>query len=153
MASRDWFEYIRSRVLELRAMESRLDELRAKAGPRGQRFDATGHGGHAHDASAPILSIAETEAELDSIRKATNAEIERALLVLYGKSGRGGIAKAKGSAYADCICGYYLMGMSWREVAEDLAVDSVDGRQWCWRHAYRGFEFIDTVGLSAITES
>ena len=153
MTCRDWFEYIRSQVLALAAMESRVEELKAKAGPRGQRFDKVGHGGAAHDASAPILSVAEAEAELDRMKVDTNAEVERALLVLYGDDGRGGLARAKGSAYADCICGYYLMGMRWREVAAELASDSVDGRQWCKRSAYRGFEFIDRVGMRALADS
>lgn len=112
MAARNWFEELRYKVKVLASMESDVEDARLKTGPRGQQFDSPGGRGAASDASAPILSLADMEAELDRLRAETNEEIERALYVLYGKSGRGGLAKVRSMADADCICGYYLMGMN-----------------------------------------
>lgn len=154
MTCRDWFEYIRSQVLTLAYLESHMDELRAQAEPRGQQFDAAGHGGMAKDASAAILRMVQASEQLDRLRADTNEQIERALHVLYGKSGRGGLAKAKDSATADSICGYYLMGMSWREVASELVMpESEDASQWCKRRAYRGLEQVDEAGMMTFTET
>lgn len=94
-----------------------------------------------------MARLADESVKLDRMRVRLNARIDAALLILYGRNGRGGLAKVRGSAEADCICGHYLMGMTWPEVGSELAPeDSGDAAQWCKRRAYRGLEFIGHVG-------
>lgn len=154
MGARDWFERIRAEVLECARLEDDLLDLRAKAGPRGQSFEMVAHSTGASDGSGPILRVAQAESELDVRQARCNAMVEDAMDVLYGEDGRGGLARLKGSATADCICGRYLMGMRWGEVADEITrPESRDGEQWCKRRAYRGLEFIDKIGLAVLTKS
>lgn len=154
MSTRDWFEGIRYKVKALARMESDVEDARQRTGPRGQQFDSPGGRGAATDASAPILSLADMEADLDRLRAETNDEIERALDVLYGTSGRGGLAQARTSTDADCICGYYLMGMSWREVADEMVKpESRSAKDWCRMRACRAFAYMDRVGMDWLMDS
>lgn len=152
MLARDWFESVRSDVVELARMELKAELLRARTGPKAQGAGSGGRG--ASDASAPVLRLVQAEGEVERMRARVEPRVERGLAVLYGESGRGGLAKLKGSATADCICGYYLMGYSWREVAEEMVrPESGDARQWCKRRAYRGLDFIDEVGTWTLENS
>lgn len=154
MGARDWFESIRAEVIECARMEDDLMDLRAKAGPRGQALEMVAHSSGITDGSGPVIRVADAERELDIRQARCNAMVEDAMDVLYGADGRGGLAKLKDSATADSICGYYLMGMRWQQVADELArPDSEDARQWCKRRAYRGMEYIDRVGASTLTKS
>ncbi len=44
--------------------------------------------------------------------------IEEACELLYGQDGRGGLAKLKGTRYADAICMGYLQAQEWAEIAD-----------------------------------
>ena len=154
MGARDWFESIRAEVIECARMEADLLDLRSKTWPRGQALEMVAHSTGATDGSGPVIRVADAERELDVRQARCNAMVEDAMDVLYGVDGRGGLARLKGSATADCICGHYLMGMRWQEVADELArPESKDARQWCKRRAYRGMEYIDRVGASTLTKS
>lgn len=154
MFARDWFESIRERVLEVEAMEAHVEELKAKAGPRAQGFESGGRGGTAGDASAPILDVVDADAELDRARAKTNSEIDRALLVLYGRSGHGGLAKARDITDADILCAYYLMGMSWPSVALELSSEeSVSPKHWCIMRARRALEYLDYADVEELQRS
>ena len=147
LSTQDWFTGIRDRVLELPRLERRVQELREQSGVKCQRYDAVGHASGPNGADARVIAIAETEQELERFRVALEAEMESAIALLYGRDNRGGLARAKGSACADCICGYYLQGMTWRQVADELVrPDSRDGAQWCRRKAYRAMRYVDAVG-------
>ncbi len=153
MTARDWFEDIRSRVLALQAAEQRVDLLRSQTLPKGQQFDAIGHGGgSAGDASAALVRYIEASEALKVARTSVNKEIDRALLVLYGESGRGGLSKARDVACADCLCGYYLQGMTWPQVARDLmGPERAPSDDWCRMKAQRAFMFLDRHGLESIS--
>lgn len=149
MTYRDWFESIRAKVLDLMRMEADLEDLRAKSGPRGQSFEVVSLGSSSGDAADAVLRLVQAELEYDKAKAECDGMVSDALAVLYGQDGRGGLAKAKTSTDADCICGYYLMGMRWREVAEDMArPDSADPRHWCMMRAHRAFEYMDKFGLA-----
>lgn len=148
MTAREWFEDIRARPGRIAKMEDELAVMQSQCEARGQTFEPMGRGGGG-DASSTILRVVEASEELDAYKMATRLETDKALLVLYGRHGNGGLAKLKGAATADAICGYYLMGMSWREVADNLVQpNSKDGEQWCKRRAYRGFECMEHKGIT-----
>ena len=154
MLARDWFEQIRAEVIECARMEDDLLKLRAQTGPRGQSYEMVAHSSGTSDGSGPILRVAQAEQELDVRQARCDAMIEEAMDVLYGEDGRGGLARLKGTATADCICGHYLMGMKWQDVADDLArPESENPADWCRMRASRGFECIDRVGAATLTKS
>ena len=153
MNSRDWFDLIRDRVEKLAKLEQNAEDKRSAVLPKGQQFEPSSHRGPC-DGSAAMLRYVEADTELDTMRKDVEGLLERATEVLYGRSGRGGLAKARSSADADCIFGYYLLHMTWREVADELVrPESKNGRHWCRMKACRAFEYMDRVGMDWLVES
>ena len=153
---RSRLEDIRSHVLELSARERDLQVMRERSVACGAQYGSIGHGAGAGDGSGPILRVMQADADLDSMRARVNAEIRQVLPVLYGHDNRGGLARMKGSAVADCICAYYLQGMTWPEVAAqfgwpDGGLDSKDGPQLCKRRAYRGIEKVELLGAEVVS--
>lgn len=147
MLARDWFEFVRSQSAELVRMEARLESIRAQTGAKGQKLGAIGHSAGS-DVSGSVLRLIQAEQEVEVQRARTDALLELATRILYGD---GGLAKSRSTADADCICGYYLMGLSWQEVADELApTDSQDAAQWCKRRAYRAMVWMDAVHLGGI---
>lgn len=153
MLARDWFAKIRLDVTELAKIEEHITELQADCGPRSMAAEPSGHGG-GRKLLSPEDVLAQMEERHDVMGRRIEQTLERASDVLYGKSGRGGIAKHRGSSAADAIYGYYLQGMSWREVADELVrPDSTDGPQWCKRVASRALTYADSVGMDTLADS
>lgn len=148
MNAQSWFEYLRALVVEQADLRLKLEEVEAITAPKGQQFGSIGHGSGAGDASTRIIKAMEAKEpyrlKYERRQMALERMLEVATTILYGADGRGGLAKERCSADADCILGYYLLAMSWREVADELVrPDSKDGPQWCKRRAYRAFEWMD----------
>lgn len=154
MSVRDWFDSIHDQVVAVAESEKTIDAMRLSIGSHGQSFGPISKGS-VTDQCAAILSIVTIETELDVMRARLAPELDRALAVLYGASGRGGLARARDYADADCICGYYLMGMTWAEVAAEMtAVDgSADPAQWCKRRAYRALVYLESCNLDELMDS
>lgn len=153
MNARDWFNLIRDKAEKLAKLEDDAEAKRAAVLPKGQQYEPLSHGG-ASDGSAAMLSYIQADAELDAMRAEVEQLLERASDVLYGRSGRGGLARQKGTASADCICGYYLLCMTWHEVADEMVrPDSMDARHWCMMRAHRAFEYMDRVGMQYLIDS
>lgn len=150
MGCRDWFEQVRADVLEVAEMKDRAEVLRAACGPK-----AATYGGGSHDPSRLSSEdvLIDAEMELDLRRQSLRAELDRACAVLYGRDGRGGLARMRGSAAADSIHGYYLQGMSWPEVAAELVrPESRDGAHWCRMAATRALSYMDQVGMEYLAD-
>ena len=153
LTARDWFNRVRNSVVTLAEAERDAEEAEAATYPKGQQYGSVSHGGSG-DGSGAMIRYAMATTELDAKRAECEAMLERATDVLYGRSGRGGLAKRKGTATADCICGYYLLGMSWREVADEMVQpDSEDGRHWCMMRAHRAFDYMDRAGMDWLIDS
>lgn len=143
MLSRDWFEFIRSSVLELDQMRRTVEELEAMVAPKAQQYGSIGHSS-GNGGSDALCRLIEVRAKCERKRMVAERLLEIASTVLYGPDGRGGLARELGSTDADCVMGYYLLGMTWRQVADELVrPESLDGPQWCKRRAYRAFEWLD----------
>lgn len=144
MNAQGWFEYVRSLVVEQEAQRLRIEEAEAITAPKGQQFGSMGHGSGLGDASAPIIKAMEAKEAYERRQVVLERLLEVAYVVLYGHDGKGGLASRRSATDADCICGYYLMGMTWRQVADEMVrPESEDGPQWCKRRAYRAFEWMD----------
>lgn len=152
MTARELFSDARRQVMALEAIRREISALRAARGVSG----ASGGGGGSRNGST--LCMGDRMYDLEEREKVMGKNVEKTLGnltdVLYGSSGRGGVAKEIGSAAADCVCGYYLMAMTWPQVAAELVrPESKDGAQWCKRRAYRALQLIDDVGLVKLRES
>lgn len=153
MNARDWFSLIRDKVEKLAKLEDDAATKRAAVLPKGQQYEPSPHGG-ASDGSAAMLSYIQADSELDAMRAEVEQLLERASEVLYGRSGRGGLARQKGTASADCVFGYYLLCMTWREVADEMVrPDSKDARHWCMMRAHRALEYMDRVDMEWLIDS
>lgn len=155
MTARDWLESIRADVVELVGMEYELEEIETKLGPHGQRMGSIGGTGDP-DKLRPIDSLVDSRLreKLESKRDRVNRRIEHALHVLYGESGRGGLARARSSLDADILCAYYLQGESWSEIASGVAsFNPARPNGWCRQRAMRALEYIDSVGRDVLADS
>jgi hypothetical protein len=154
MTARELFSDARSQVVALEAIRREISALRAARGVTGRAsgtFDNAGGGTGGICAGERLYDLEDREQRLGGIVSDT---LEDLTCVLYGESGRGGVAGRLGSAAADCVCGYYLMAMTWPQVAAEMVrPESKDGAQWCRRRAYRALQLIDDVGFVKLCES
>lgn len=155
MSARDWFETIRESVAELAELERSIEGIETQAGPHGQSTGRLGGGGHS-DGLRGIDRIVDSgmREKLAWMQVKVRPELEAATKVLYGHSGRGGLAKARSSTDADILCGYYLQAMTWPEVAAAYASsDRSSPNTWCRMRAKRALEYIDRVGIDTLADS
>ena len=148
MTARGWFEYIRAEVLALEDRKRDLETMRLQAEGGGGGYEAMGKGGTPSDAGPGVIRLVQASEDIDRDQAGINAEIEQALAVLYGNDGDGGLAKLKTSADADILCAYYLQGMEWEQVANDLSAEgSASPKHWCVMRARRALDFIERYGV------
>lgn len=155
MAAIEWFEEIPALRKRVEDLTIAIESARASAGPHGQSMGSIGGGGK-RDALAGIDRLIDSDAtlELRRTRALLAYRAAYALWVLYGISGRGGLAKAKGSVDADILCCHYLQGMGWAEIAREIVKpDTEYPTQWCRSRARTACRYIDRVGMSALAES
>lgn len=147
VTSKAYFEFIRLQVLELAQARLEAECASESASGGSKRLGSIGHSAKDPDSRMIYATVASTRYDL--LRQEVNAELEKATDLLYGKHGRGGLAKARSTTDADCICGYYLQGLTWQQVANELVrPDSKDGAQWCRRRAMRAFKWMDSTGFA-----
>ena len=155
MKARDWFESIRADVVEMNNLEYAIMRIEAQAGPHGQQAGSIGGGGN-RDSMRGIDSLVDSGARerLERMQRKTNPRITEALAVLYGRSGNGGLAKAKRTVDADILCGYYLQGLDWPQVAAQLSgFNPSRPNGWARMRAMRALSYIDRVGAEALADS
>lgn len=146
MKAKEYFEGIRAEVVETERARDMLERMKANEGAKAQNYQESAGGGDASDASLAILQRIDFEERLH--RRIADAEvaIDEACEVLYGKDGRGGLAKLKGTRYADAICMGYLQAQPWNEIA-GIMQGSV---RWCHTLCDVGFAYIDSVGWAYV---
>ena len=153
VGARGYFERLRDNGRELEERKTKVQEMRAQLGSRGARYGTIGSSGN-HDATAAVDRVIEAEQALAIDQARHDLELEQACAILYGRSGRGGLAKARRSVDADILCCHYLQGMSYAEIADEIAKpDSSDPVHWCTMRARRALDYIDTVGMHNLQDS
>ena len=156
MAALEFFESILASVRELRDLENEILSLETQAGPHGQQVGSVGGSGGCHDGMRGIDRLVDggMRERLEQQRATVRQQVNSALKVLYGKSDKGGLAKARNSTDADIICCHYLQGMGWTEIAREIVKpDSKSPGHWCQMRARRALEYIDRVGADALANS
>lgn len=146
MKAKDYFEGIRAEVVKTEKAREMLECMRAKEGAKAQSYQPSDGGGFCADASLAIIQRIDFENRLERRISDAREQIDEACEVLYGIDGRGGLAKLKGTRYADAICMGYLQAQPWADIAE-IMQGSV---RWCHTLCDVGFAYIDEVGWAFV---
>lgn len=148
MAARDYFESIQAEAQDLRRSSDTLERLRARANGGTQNLEFTGSK-TVSDPTAALDALIDFEGRLEHRIDELNKEVAQACVYLYGKSNTGGIAKLKGSYYADAVCLVYLQAESMSEAADIMCCS----KQWISALCSATFREIDRVGFAALANS
>lgn len=146
MKAKEYFEVIRAEVVKTDRAREMLERMRAREGAKAQSYQAGGGSGDAADPMDSIAKRIDFEGRLEQRIADAEEALDEACEVLYGKDGRGGLAKLKGTRYADAICMGYLQAQPWNEIAE-IMQGSV---RWCHTLCDVGFAYIDEVGWAHV---
>lgn len=157
MAAFDWFESIRKEGERIAKIKRELALLDSQLSPRSHGFELMGHGGGSNDAMVGMALVSARLGELRQIlpmlERRHEAKLERATHVLYGKSGRGGLARAASTDDADMLCYHYLQGESWASIGRRFEPDASNLTVWCQRKAKQVCKQIDRIGMDALADS
>lgn len=154
MAALDWFESLARLRIRVAALQDAIDEAYAQAGPKGQQLGSIGGTGRGDPlAGIDAMLDADATAELDRARGRLYDRMDYATAVLYGRSGRGGLAKLTSTDDADMLCYHYLQGESWASIGRRYCPESSNLTTWAERHAVRVCRIIDRAGMDALADS
>lgn len=145
MRAKEYFEGVRGQAVALARAQETLERMKAREGARTQSYQA-GAGGEGADPMESVQRRIDFEHRLGDRIAAARAAVDEACEVLYGTDGRGGLAKLKGTRYADAICMAYCQAEPWNEIADALG----SSPQWCRSLCRAGFVFIDRVGWAKV---
>lgn len=148
MTARDYLATLRYAVIRMRMMRNKAAAMREACLPSSPSTDGVGCGWSDPNALTKVDRLLEYELKVDAAQAALNARISRACDVIYGRSGRGGIVKLKGSLDADIVYAYYVEAQSWHEIALALApAESTAPEDWCRMRANRALTAVDAIGI------
>ena len=155
MAALEWFEWIDKLRIEVARLDGEIESAYCAAGPHGQQMGSVGGGFGEHDAMASVDAMLDSDAQrkLEQRKGRLIRLTDRACDVLYGKSGRGGVAKAIGTDEADMLCFHYLQGESWADIARRYDADAKNLSDWAKCRARWTCRQIDRIGIDELAES
>ena len=146
MKAKEYFEGVRAEVVKTDMAREMLERMKEREGAKAQSYQAGGSHGGACDPMESVSRRIDFEGRLKQRIADAEESIDEACEILYGADGHGGLAKLKGTRYADAICMGYLQAQSWNEIAEVMQ-GSV---RWCHTLCDVGFAYIDSVGWAAV---
>lgn len=145
MHCRDCFERIRFQALEIASGEDDVARFETSAQIKGGALGG-GHGG-VGDPMATMDRAIDLSTKLDLLKVRLASKIVAATDILYGRDGRGGLAKARHTTDADILCRYYLQAGTWDDIAYELAdPQSTSPKRWCQMRARRALDYMERVG-------
>ena len=157
MAAFEWFESLASEGKRIEKIRQSLAMLDSRIAPHSRGFEPMGHGDGSNDA---MLGMAMVSARLGELRRLLpeverkhEAKLEYATRVLYGRSGRGGLARATCTDDADMLRYHYLQGESWASIGRRFEPDASNLTVWCQRKAKQVCKQIDRIGMDALADS
>lgn len=157
MAALDLFESISTEGERIEKVKQNLAMLDSRIAPHSQGFEPMGHGGGSSDAMLGMAMVSAKLAELrrllPELERKHEAKLRQATDVLYGRSGRGGLAKATCTDDADMLCFHYLQGESWASIGRRYNPDASNLTVWCKRKAKQVCKQIDRIGMDALADS
>ena len=127
--AREYFERMRNVARRLEEATMELDEIASGDTMRGISYDMS-VSGHMDMADRIIAAMDSMQSTKATIRKCEQ-ELDAATVVLYGRDGHGGVARALGYTSADVVCCHYLMGESYTSIAERNGFTEANARYHC----------------------
>ena len=155
MSALEWFEETAALARRVEGLKADIESAYVATQPHGQLMGSIGANGR-RDAMAPIDRIIDSDAkiELDRCEARLRHRLEYGTRGLYGSSGRGGLARARGYDDADILCCHYLQGMGWADIAREIVrYDTDKPSHWCQMRARRACEYIDRIGMDSLASS
>ena len=152
MAALEFFESIADLQTHVDRLETRIAEARGSIGPSGQHLGSIGGGGN-HDAMASVDALVDLESDLDRARADLHTALDYASDVLYGRSGRGGLAAAATTTDADLLHWRYCVGESWTAIGVRLNPESKTPSEWARKRAGRALRKVDRFGMAVLADS
>lgn len=157
MPALDYFEDLLAESKRIEKIKRNLALLDSRISPHAQGFEPMGHGGGSSDRmlALAILSakFGDLRAKLPDLERMHEEKLKRATEVLYGKSGRGGLAKVTCTDDADMLCFHYLQGESWASIARRYEPETSNLTVWCKRRAKQVCKTIDRIGMDTLANS
>jgi len=146
MHCRDCFERIRIQACDIARAEADIADLESRAQIKGGVLGGS-HGGGSGDRMAAMDRAIDLSRSVDVAKAQLARRIEAATDMLYGRDGRGGLAKARRTTDADILCRYYLQAGTWDDIAYELAdPQSTSPKRWCQMRARRALDYMERVG-------
>lgn len=146
LKAKEYFEGIRAEVVKVEQAREMLEKLKAREGAKAQSYQAGGGSGDASNPMDAILRRIDFEGRLSERVKESSRSVDDACAILYGPDGKGGLAKLKGTRYADAVCMFYLQAETWADMAEVMCCSP----QWCQELCRAAFVYIDRVGWAKV---
>ena len=149
MRAKEYFEGIREDVVSAERAREMLERMRAREGLKSQSYTASGGGGGG-DGDTDGMGAVDRRIDFERrlVTRAADAEqaIDEACAILYGADNRGGLAKLKGTQYADAICMAYCQAEPWAKIADVMQCST----KWCRKLCDVGFAYIDRLGMAYV---
>lgn len=157
MAAFEWFESLAAEGERIEKIKQNLALLDSRIAPHSQGFDLMGHSGSGSDTMLGMAMVSARLAELRRLLPVVERKHEDrvafATSVLYGKSGRGGLARATCTDDADMLRYHYLQGESWASIARRYEPETSNLTVWCKRRAKWACMQIDKIGMESLADS
>ena len=157
MPALDFFEGIERDRQHIERLKQDMADLDSRIGPKAQGFEPTVRGGGGADRMLGLALVAmkldELRAEMPNLERRLEQRIERATDVLYGRSGRGGLAKATCTDDADMLRFHYLQGETWASIARRYEPETTNLTVWCKHRAKWSCRQIDRIGMDVLADS
>ena len=148
MKAKEYFEGIRAEVVKTDTAREMLARMKAREGVKAQSYQ-TGGSGDMRDPMDSVSNRIDFEGKLRQRIADAERVLDEACEVLYGSDGRGGLAKLKGTHYADAICMYYCQAETWGEIADIMQCS----QKWCRKLCEVAFDYIDRVGWAHVKDA
>src|SRR5574344_2545725 len=145
MNAQEYFKDCRFMVRRVKWCEERYEERMQSGGAINYEDAHSGNG----DPMARVDAAMDYLQVVNSRKEEVAEMLEYATSVLYGMENSGGLAKLKGSIYADSIAMHYLDDMSWKAIAEQAEIYSSKQLR---NYAMAGFRAIDRYGFAYLRE-
>ena len=149
MTAAEYFAQVRAAALEIAQEQRTIERLRSREGVKGKAWDAVGHTTGVGDPYETTRQRMDFElrifnGQLEDAEKV----VEEGMEVLYGRDGRGGLARMAGTKWANVVHQRDCMAKTWSKVAYTLDMS----RSQALRLYSEALDLVDDFGLARLKE-
>jgi hypothetical protein len=156
LSALDEFSELEALQKQAESLAHAIEQAYAAAGPHGCTTGVIGgtHGFNDRLRHVDHIIDAKVVEDLQQVVARLQRHRDRVRWICYGRSGRGGLAKAKSRMDADILYCRYVQGMRWTEIAKEVTRPNVvRPNTWCRTRAMRALGYVDRVGIETLIDS